>query len=324
MMRTAQNVGILLLLPLLVSCSGKEQPTVSSIPPTDRPPIIQSTDLQTPISTEARIPSTQHSIPTIDELLDDCWVPTGLTSQESPDGQWIAAPCEIGESSHLKIVNKGDGRAWELSFQEITGMFPCLTFTNSFGETDCFEGTLHIEHWDTDSRYVFVNVDYLVDRPFEFSYGLYRLDVKTRQVSPWLRTSPDFIYRYKFSSDHKKLAYVSSADPNTLSINSIETGQVTNYQIPGQISEIVYLTWSPNNQKVAFAIIHGEWFNDPNGYSLGLLDTMDGKVTVLISNDQMWFYPTGWSSETMINLHSVTNASNYQYDLQINELSQVP
>jgi hypothetical protein len=251
-------------------------------------------------------------------------VPTGLTSQESPDGQWIAAPCELGESSHLKIVNTRDANVWELSFQEITDMFPCLAFTNSYGEMDCFEGTLSIEHWDTDSRYVFVNVDYLVDRPFDFSYGLYRLDVKTRQVSPWLETSPDFIYRYEFSSDNKKLAYVSSVDPSTLHINSIKIGQVSNHKIPIQVSEIVYLTWSPDNQKVAFSIIHGEWFDDPNGYSLGLLDTMDGKITILISKDKRLFYPTSWASETIINLYNGTSSLNFQYDLQTKELSQVP
>ncbi|MGB8984651.1 MAG: hypothetical protein WCC12_22480 [Anaerolineales bacterium] len=278
MKRLMQWVGIILLLSLLVSCGGKEQPTVLSVTPTGKPLTIVATDKPIQVETATELPF-QFATPTIASLLGDCWVPTGLTSQESPDGQWIAAPCELGESSHLKIVNKRDASAWELSFQEITGMFPCLAFTNSFGETDCFEGTLRIEHWETDSRYVFVNVNYLVDRPFDFSYGLYRLDVKTRQVSPWLTTSPNFMYRYEFSSDNKKLAYVASADPNTLYINSIETGQVFNHKIPSQVSEIVYLTWSPDNQKVAFSIIHGEWFNDPNGFSLGLLDIKDGKIT---------------------------------------------
>jgi hypothetical protein len=246
-----------------------------------------------------------------------------LTPQESPNGQWIAASC-LDDSPHLKIVNKQDASAWGLTFQEITGISPCLAFPSILGEMDCWEGTLRIEHWEADSRYVFVNVNYLVDRPFDFSYGLYRLDVKTRQVSPWLTTNPDVFYRYEFSSDQKKLAYVSSADFSTLYINSIETGQLSSHKIPSQLSEIVYPTWSPNNRTVVFGIIHGEWFNDPNGYSLGLLDTMDGKVTTLISNDQRWFYPTGWSSESIINLYSVTNASNYQYDLQTKELSPIP
>lgn len=323
MKRLRQWAGIILLLSLLASCGGKEQPTVPSVMPTDKPLTIVSTNTPMRVETATEL-SFQFATPTITSLLGDCWVPTGLTSQESPDGQWIAAPCELGESSHLKIVNKQDTSVWELSFQEITGMFPCLAFTNIFGETDCFEGILRIVHWDTNSRYVFVNVNYLVDRPFDFSYGLYRLDVKTRQVSPWLKTSSDYTYRYEFSSDNQKLVYVPSADPDTLYVNSIETGQVSSYKIPSQVSEIVYLTWSPDNQKIVFSIIHGEWFNDPNGYSLGLLDTMDGRITILINKDQRWFYPTGWSSETIINLDSVTSTSHYQYDLQTNELSQVP
>ena len=323
MKRLMQWVGISLLLSWLVSCGGKQQPTVSAVTPTDKPITIVSTDKPIPVATTTVLPF-QFATPTIVSLLGDCWVPTGLTSQESPDGQWIAAPCELGESSHLKIVNKRDTGVWELSFQEITGMFPCLAFINSFGETDCFEGILHIVHWDTDSRYVFVNANYLVDRPFDYSYGLYRLDVKTRQVSPWLKTSPDFIYRYKFSSDNKKLAYFSSADPRTLYINLIETGQVSSHKIPSQASEIAHLTWSPDNQKVAFSIIYDGWFDDPNGFSLGLLDTIDAEITILISKDKRLFYPTGWSSETIINLSSGTNSLNFQFDLQAKELSQVP
>ncbi len=60
------------------------------------------------------------------------------------------------------------------------------------------------------------------------------------------------------------------------------------------------------------------------GFSLALLDTIDGKITILISNDKRLFYPTGWLSETIINLSNRTDLLNYQYDLQTNQLSENP
>jgi hypothetical protein len=46
-------------------------------------------------------------------LLGDCWVPTGLDAQVSPDEQWVAAPCDLGETSHLRIINKQELNVWE-------------------------------------------------------------------------------------------------------------------------------------------------------------------------------------------------------------------
>lgn len=324
MMRTLQNTGIILLVSLMVSCGRPEQTTtIPTITPTGKAPIIVSTDPPSPVPTQTELPI-QVAIPTIDEFLGDCWVPTGLTSQVSPDEQWIAAPCDLGDTSHVRIINKQEMSAWEPSFQDITGISPCIAFTNGFGEQDCFDGILHIHHWGKDSRYVFVNVDFLIDRAYDFSYGLYRLDVKAHKISPWLKSSPDYTYRYAFSPNNEYLAYVSSAEANTIYLNSIETGQVSSYKIPGQAYDIAYLAWSPNNQKVAFDILHDGWFDNTGGFSVALLDLEKGKVSILIPEDNRLFYPTGWSANTVIKLSNRKGLPDFQYDLQTNELSEIP
>lgn len=318
-----KNAGIVLLIYLMASCGRNEQPTAPVITPTDKPVAIAPTDKPMQVSTATQMPF-QFPTPTIDRLLVDCWIPTGLAPQESPDGQWIAAPCDLGAASHLKIINKQEASVWEPSFQEITNISSCWPFANGIGEPSCFDGILHIHHWDKDSRYVFVNIDYLVDRGIDFSFGLYRLDVKTHQISPWLQTSLDYTYRYAFSPNNENLAYVSSADPYTIYVNSIETGQVTNYDIPGQPSAIAYLAWSPDNQKVAFSILHEGWFNsNMGGFSLALLDLKKGKITILIPEDKRLFYPSDWTSDTVIKLSNRTGLPDYQYDLESDELEAV-
>lgn len=322
MMMTLQRAGIVLLLCLVVSCAGKEQPTAPTLTPTDKHPIIVSTDQPTPISTETELP-VQMVTPTVDNLLADCWVPTGLTSQISPDGKWIAAPCGLGKSSHLKIVNKHETNIWEPSFQEIAGISPCMGYQNSYGDTRCFDGILQVLDWDKDSRYVFVEVNFLIDRAFDYSFGLYRLDVKTHRISPWLRVG-DYTYRFAFSPDNQDLAYISSADVYTLYVNAVETGQVNSYKIPNPASDVAYLAWSPDNQKVAFSILHEGWLDNTGGFSMALLDLEKEKVTVLIPEDKRLFYPTDWSSETVIKLSNRTGLPDYQYDLQTDELSEIP
>lgn len=323
MMRTLHNTGIILLLSLMVSCGRAKQPTVATITPTDKPSVVESTEQPSPVPTETGLP-TQVATPPVENLLGDCWLPTGLDSQVSPDEQWIAAPCDLGETSHLRIINKQEMNAWEPAFQEITGIPPCLAFINGFGEQSCFDGILHIHHWAKDSRYVFVNVDFVIDRAYDFSYGLYRLDVETHQISPWLKSTSDYTYRYAFSPNNENLAYVSSAEANTFYVNSIATGQVASYKIPGQVKDIAYLTWSPDNQKLAFSILHEGWSDNTGGFSVALLDLEKGKVSILLPEDNRLFYPIDWSSDTVIELSNRTGLPDHQYDLQSNELSQIP
>jgi len=75
---------------------------------------------------------------------------------------------------------------------------------------------------------------------------------------------------------------------------------------------------------VAFSILHDGWFNDTGGFSVALLDLETGKVSILVPEDKRLFYPTAWTSNTVIKLSSRSNLPDYQYDLETSELSEIP
>lgn len=317
MINRVQRVVITLSLQLIAACGEKVQPTTPSFTSTETH-VVTATYPPVRLPTVTESPFKPEGLPTV----SDCWTPA--TSQISPDGQWTALPCEYGESSHLEIVNKEKTVVWDVSFQEITGISPCLEFINKFGEKSCFDGILYIHHWDKDSRYVFVDVNYLVDRAFNYSYGLYRLDVNTHEIMPWLKATQGFTYVYAFSSDNTLLVYQSSEDADSIHIHSLETEQISSYSIPNPSTGIAYLIWSPDNQKVAFSILHEGWFDFTGGFSLAVLDLETEQIKILIPDDKRQLFPTDWTSKTKIRLGNRTIVSNYQYDLQTNQLESIP
>ena len=252
----------------------------------------------------------------------------GLDAKMSPDSIWLASSCIDESDAHVRIARFDGEKGWDLFFQDITDFPPCLVYKNQYGEDACFYGILHIDHWHKNGRYVFVDADFLVDRATSFSFGLYRIDAETGQISPYLPMN-GFTYVYAFSSDDEKYAYASGNDNYLLHIVSIETGQDISFTVPGKYASIGELLWSPTNEDLIL-VTHGiGWEDNPAvGFSLVILDIKSGEFTTLISNDVRRLRPKKWLSDDTVLLDGFSDDGQayleYQFTVSNNQLAAIP
>jgi hypothetical protein len=288
----------------------------------------------TPHLTQASSPSSVPSATpeatnkNLEFVQDNCSTYGMPPAQPSPEGDWLASACFDGEHAHVRIARFDRAQVWDLNFQDITGVSPCVSHSTSYGETVCFHGILYIDHWFKTGRYVFISADYLIDRGSTFSFGLYRIDTETGQVSAYLPMGSS-TYNYAFSPDDEKYAYVTGNDNYLLHIVSLDTGQNSTYTVPGSYSSLGELVWSLDNKKLALQAQGIGWTENPKiGFSLDIFDVDTEKFTTFISNDVRRFRPKQWLSNDILLMFGLSDDGlsylKYQFDISNNQLVVIP
>jgi hypothetical protein len=162
-----------------------------------------------------------------------------------------------------------------------------------------------------------VDADYLIDRWTNFSFGLYRIDSETGQVSPYLPLN-DYTYNYAFSQDDGYYSYATGSDNYLLHIVSMETGENISYVVPGRYEDIGVMLWAPDNERVAI-VTHGiGWVDKPEvGWSLVMLNVGTEKFTTLIPNEGYRLTPTEWLSNDTLLLSGRSKDGQKYHDYQL-------
>lgn len=289
-----------------------------------------STPLLSQISNLSPTPSTIPSTTEVSAefVQDNCPVFGMPPAIPSPDGQWLASGCFDGENAHIRIARFDHTKAWDLNFEDITGVSPCLSYENSYGEPICFHGVLYIDHWFKTGRYVFVSADYLIDRGSTFSFGLYRIDTENGRVSAYLPMG-DYTYNYAFSPNDDYYAYVTASDNYLLHIVSLESGENLIFTAPGRYSSLGELIWSPDNEKIVFLARGIGWEENPKvGFSLDIFNVETEKFLALVLNDARRLKPVKWLSDSSLLLSGKSEDGqsylDYQLDISNNQMMVIP
>jgi hypothetical protein len=219
----------------------------------------------------------------------------------------------------VRIARFDGSQAWDLYFEDITGWPPCVSYNPQYGDTACIWGILYIDHWYKDGRYVFITVDYQMDRGMNFNFGLYRIDSQTGRISPYLPVNGAG-YTYAFSPNDENYAYVTARDNYLLHLVSLETGQDAVFTVPGRYSDLGDLIWSPDSNRLIL-VSRGIGWGDGGtvGFSLVMLDPQTKEFTTLLSNDARRFHPIEWLSKDHLLLggFSVDGGEYVKYQLTI-------
>ncbi len=311
-----------MMLLIVVSCTSSPTEQVS-VPTLPQPisPTASAVDSVEPTVTFMPVP-TGTALNTV----QNDYTSPGEEPHLSPDGKWQAYTDNGFEVAHLILTSLDGKKSWNLSFQDITGDSSCIGYTDQYGDERCFYGVLFIDHWYKEGRYVFVDVDFSIDRGTNFSFGLYRIDAETGHVLPYLPLN-GHTYNYAFSPDDERYAYATGSDNYLLHVVSMETGENLTSVVPGRYEDVGEMLWSPDNKKLAI-VTHGiRWYDRPDvGWSLVLLDTETGKLTTLIPNEGYRLTPTKWLADDQLLLSgwSKDGQGYNDYELTISSNTLVP
>jgi len=237
------------------------------------------------------------------------------TDKTSPDGKWIATPCDNEDSAYLRIIKLDNSKQWRVSFRELTG--------NDFwtyGDNRHFPSLVLAHHWDKDSRFLYI-VPYVffTDEFLPDGLGLYRFDTETGKSLPLLHSAEG--YNFAFSPNDQYYVYYSySLDDESIHIAHIRTGVEQVSQLPGNGRSPRRFLWSPDGLK--FVFVYDERNSEKS--SLLLFDIFTKTYTTLYRTDQPELVPVEWKSSHELILQEPVQGQSYLLDIDTQQLSPIP
>ena len=237
------------------------------------------------------------------------------TDQTSPDGKWIATPCDNEDSAYLRIIKLDGSRQWRVSFRELTGS-DFLTY----GDNRHSPSLVLAHHWDKDSRFLYI-VPYVLftDEFLPDGLGLYRFDTETGKSLPLLHSAEG--YNFAFSPNDQYYVYYSySLDDESIHITHIRTGVEQVSQLPGNGRIPRRFLWSPDSLK--FVFVYDEINSEKS--SLLLFDTFTKTYATLRGTDQSELVPLAWISSHELILQEQVQGQSYSLDIDTQQLSPIP
>jgi hypothetical protein len=326
---------------VIMACSTVSAPEVAAIPTatniktatatleftkTPKPTITVSPTIET---TPTISPEKLAEIATLDAIVTEkpelvydrlcvarisCFVSTlGL----SPNGKWAAFYSVEKGTGELNIVNVASKKQWDISYYDITG--------NLYGDT-----AVEIEHWSHDGYYLYVSPRHPGDGGMERFWRAYTQLIRMNlENGTWVDTQMGS--SFSFSPNDKFIAYRRGT---RLVVYEFQTGNEQMFNVPAEYRAFGRFVWSPDSKQILFVGSSLEEFfvseEQPNGFTLFLLDVEDMKAQTILEKDERYLYPLDWQTSNIVLLESLykvrqdgsleSSSEKYQLDLETNKI----
>jgi hypothetical protein len=213
----------------------------------------------------------------------------------SPDGKWFAVKYSFEEQEQrfiALVVGSMDGSAnWIVDQLPVEGHF--FYYPTPF-------------LWSKDGKHFYFKHYLIQDGCFSLGNGgenLFRVNLEDGEKE---LVFEQFASEMALSPDETKLAYVDFGDSG-VRILDIETGVEIELErlYPELLIDQIGLVWSPDGNKVAYAIMH--YVCEPDSpTSIMIIDVNQASQELIIQDDERGMHPIAWVDENTILLGNVT------------------
>jgi hypothetical protein len=213
----------------------------------------------------------------------------------SPDGKWFAVKYSFEEQKQryvaLVVGRMDDSASWIVEKLPANGNF--YDYPTSF-------------LWAKDGKSYYFRHYWIQDGCFSLGKGakiLYRVNLEDGKK---VLIFDQFASEMALSPDGTKLAYVDYGDTG-VRVLDIETGTEIELEhfYPELLSDQIGLVWSPDGNKIAYAIMH--YVCEPDSpTSIVIIDVNRASQEIKIQDDERGMHPIEWVGESTILLGNVT------------------
>jgi hypothetical protein len=329
-MKIRLEISLILCLVILFACARPipsptvATPSMSHVFRPSAPNTPEYTPTATAIAAYSAFPPA--ILASVETALDGCWanrLAPDLKPRISPNGEWVASGCgdsdprydSFGQNHRIQVARFDGQRDWKYSFKQLTGEDPCAFAPGYQPGYGCYLNMLwKVPYWSPDSRYVLFAIDLRSDRTYmlpDCFHGLYRVDVLTGSISPWLPFTGSCYY-FAISPDGKYFVYAAATDYFRIHVNNIETGENAELRFPGEPYKISRFAWSPDSSRMALFAFYSR--SGKITATLFLLSVPGPNLDAVFTDQSRLWLPLDWDSDTSLILWSWGECD--RYDLE--------
>lgn len=309
-------LAVLLLLPLLISCSEKAtNPVLSSstlVKATITPILISTQTLSPTPSITATASRTPFFFPTTpaqateqavaDQYCNSRDFPHPRSFLPSKSGKLMAFVCWPADEKEVSVTKvialDGSRPAVQASYRkEYLGLDDSKPIPPDIQEYPWIENAaLFPVHWTEDDKFLYMvrnSPASGVQYPPQI-FAMMRLDVETGKVTPVLPLALSANYYYDFSEDGTKLLSVEEVKiPLIVKVTDTVTGTESKIYLDKRFDQAGFFRLSPDASKLLISAL-----DDEKGYSIILANLRSGSQTYL--DDHYDFFMMSWVDEHTI------------------------
>ena len=237
----------------------------------------------------------------------------------SPNEKWLVEQC-YSENDHdlvMALSNSQRQVVWKLLYQDYIPLMEVVP-----------DGGMSVVHWSKDERYAYFNtfLNSSGGQCFDSGsvsdggFGLFRLDLKTGDITTLLPPGNTYYwwYRFSFSPTDRRLVY--AARGRNLKLFDVQTGHVTDVMHRSGFDEGGGYTWSADGLQFAYSTVtsgdQGTWFK----YSVRLVDVQSGTERILIESSDSCFAVISWTENNSLILEKNYNEALVEFSLNMNQV----
>jgi hypothetical protein len=247
--------------------------------------------------------------------------PHGL---HSPDGEWMASPCDNIAGYSLDVYQMHGDKKLEVMYgQDAVSKYGCT-------------GYFFPKRWSADGKTLYYAANRSDVEPRTLfardGHALLRLDLATGESTEILgSTVSGGYYAFAFSPDEQTLAYIAQpANPLTLTLQASAPAKPASIPLDAQFCAAGRIVWSPDGKQLIYLGWKcGDSFGADGRFTLVLFDVANQTQQWVFSDSTKVYYPFRWDLKGPIVKYSgaVGDGSKpgyFRLDLATGQLTAVP
>ncbi len=245
----------------------------------------------------------------------------------SPDGAWLASPCDNISGYSLDVFDQQSQENWQVTYgSDAVKKYGCT-------------GYFFPKHWTSDNRYLY----YAANRTGSNAssafardgHALLRLDItdgESTEILPSSAAGQNF-YAFTVSPDDLKLASIAQpASPLVLAIAPLPLGaqgKPFQLKLDAALCAAGAIVWSPDSQQLLYSGWNCSSQAGSDGlYALMLVDVVKQTQRAIISAKPQAYFPFRWDASGPVVRYSgpagdTTAAGYYRLDVQTGALTRI-